>query len=161
MKRFVLLTVFVSSLSLICGCEQLEELLGSGDEEPASEPSDSAGNTPAEPQPRAGQPQEGQGATTSQPQTGAVQPEAGGQPQAATPTVADGGNTACERAARCCNIASNIQNFPEMAEQQREQACRAVHQNTNLNEDGCNTTMGIIRQLYRFSNQQIPAECNE
>ena len=48
-----------------------------------------------------------------------------------------------------------------MYEQQREQACRAVHENTNLNEDACRTTMGIIRQLYRFTNQQIPTECSD
>ncbi len=151
MSKYVRLAAVLAALVLTAGCDQLRDLFGGGEDEAAGDAGAEATSVqPQGTQPPANQTQAGQ-TQTGQPQAGQEQPGADGG--------AGGQSAVCQRAARCCEIASNIQNFPNIYEQQREQACRTLHENTNLDDDGCRTVMGMVRQLYRLVNQDPPAEC--
>jgi hypothetical protein len=159
MRRVTMLVAAIAGLASVTGCDQIQDLLGSGDGGAAggAVQAEDGRTTGAPTSSDGGQPganQQGQAPQGAQPPAA---PQAG-QPAPNAPPAGDG---VCSRASRCCDIASNVQNFPEMYAAQREQVCRTLHENANLNDDGCRTTMGIVRQLLRMTNQQVPAECAE
>jgi hypothetical protein len=155
MRRLFDILLVMTALTALAGCDQINDLLGGDDDDDQASDGADAGTQVEPVQPQPAQPQAGQ------PQPGQPQPD---QPPAGQPpsTTGDGGPASvCERAARCCDAASNVQNFPQIYAVQREQTCRTLHMNTNLNDDGCRTAMGVVRQLFRMINQAPPADCLE